>query len=310
MARALSKISRRTSDDDGFSLARGKLKLDDITPLILTYNEEANLGRTLAALSWARQIVVVDSGSTDATREIALRSDRVRFVERDLDCHANQWNFGLAHIETPWTLAFDADYVAGDGMAHEIESLDSEPDAFAANFVYAIDGKPLRGTLYPPRVVLFRTDRFQYRQDGHTQLLELSGAEFGLLQTKIMHDDRKPLMRWLRSQHFYAVLEAEKLLTADRSRLGWKDRLRRGIIWAPPLTLLYCLFYKNLILDGWPGVYYALQRTYAELLLSLELLDRRLRGPLAQRKRIESPTRQSHEPTGAESGISLEHTRD
>jgi hypothetical protein len=286
------------------------LKLDDITILILTYNEEANLGRTLAALSWARRIVVVDSGSTDATREIALRSDCVQFVERDLDCHANQWNFGLAHIETPWTLAFDADYVAGDGMAHEIESLDSRPDAFAADFDYAIDGRPLRGTLYPPRVVLFRTGQFEYQQDGHTQLLDLRGAECGHLQTKITHDDRKPLVRWLRAQHAYAVLEAEKLIAAGGAMLGFKDRLRQGIIWAPPLTLLYCLFYKGLILDGWPGVYYALQRTYAELLLSLELLDRKLRGSLVKRSQIESPTRQSTEPTGAESGISLEHTRD
>ena len=71
------------------------------------------------------------------------------------------------------------------------------------------------------------------------------------------------------------------------------------MLWAPTLTLAYCLFWKRLILDGWPGVYYSLQRTYAELLLSLELLDRRLRGkavsgqPLAISKKAISEAGQS-----------------
>ena len=41
--------------------------------------------------------------------------------------------------------------------------------------------------------------------------------------------------------------------------------------------MLYCLFAKRLILDGWPGIYYTLQRVYAELVLSLKLVDARLR---------------------------------
>jgi hypothetical protein len=53
--------------------------------------------------------------------------------------------------------------------------------------------------------------------------------------------------------------------------------LRLKIILAPVLTLVYCLIWKRLILDGRPGLFYTLQRAYAELLLSLELLDRKLR---------------------------------
>jgi hypothetical protein len=118
--------------------------------------------------------------------------------------------------------------------------------------------------------------RFKYVQDGHTQLLETSGASLGMLKTKIIHDDRKPLSRWLDSQKKYAALEAEKLLQTAHSELSWKDRLRKRALVAPILALLYCLFVKGLFLNGLPGLFYTSQRVYAELLLSLELLDRRL----------------------------------
>ncbi|MEM6573494.1 MAG: glycosyltransferase, partial [Pseudomonadota bacterium] len=49
------------------------MKLSDVTPLLLTFNEEANLDRTLGALAWASRIVLVDSGSTDGTLDIAQR---------------------------------------------------------------------------------------------------------------------------------------------------------------------------------------------------------------------------------------------
>jgi hypothetical protein len=129
--------------------------------------------------------------------------------------------------------------------------------------------------LYPPRVVLFRADRFRYRPDGHTQVLDVA-EEVGTLASVLLHDDRKPLWRWLESQANYANLEVVKLLSAPPEELTWKDRLRKRIVFAPLLTLGYCLVGKGLILDGWPGIYYTLQRVYAELLLSMKLLEAKL----------------------------------
>ena len=73
-----------------------------------------------------------------------------------------------------------------------------------------------------------------------------------------------------------ARLHAEKLLATPARKLGWKDRLRLGIVFAPPLSLGYWLVCKRLVLDGWPGLAYSLRRVYAELVLSMTLLDRRL----------------------------------
>jgi glycosyltransferase involved in cell wall biosynthesis len=252
------------------------MNLDDVTPLILTYNEEANIARALDSLAWAKRVVVVDSGSSDGTSHVVATRDHVEFMQRDFDSHASQWNFGVEQVRTPWVLALDADYVCPQELAAELRELAPSHEAYQAEFTYCIDGRPLRGTLYPARAVLFRADRLRYRQDGHTQLLDVA-EPVGALRSVILHDDRKPLARWLVNQAKYADLEVAKLLSAPAESLGWKDRLRKQMVWAPLLTFFYCMFFQGLILDGWPGIYYSLQRTYAELLLSLKLLDARLR---------------------------------
>ena len=94
----------------------------------------------------------------------------------------------------------------------------------------------------------------------------------------IFHDDRKPLSRWLESQRSYAALESRKLIAQPHRAKSTADRLRQWIWPAAPAAFFYTLLVKRCLLDGWPGWYYVLQRTYAELLLSLELLDHRLCG--------------------------------
>ena len=54
--------------------------LNEITPVLLTFNEAANIGRTLSCLTWAKDIVIVDSGSTDETISIVARFPQVRVL--------------------------------------------------------------------------------------------------------------------------------------------------------------------------------------------------------------------------------------
>lgn len=253
------------------------MNLGEITALILTWNEAPNLKRCLERLRWAQRIVIVDSGSKDETLAIAATFSQVEVAQRAFDNHTAQWNYGVDQVTTPWVLALDADYMVPESLPEELLDLapDDETSAYEATFRYCVMGRPLRGSLYPPRALLFRKDRCRYVQDGHTQLLQVEG-KVGRLRSIIDHDDRKPLGRWLNSQRHYAVLEAEKLCSNAEVH-GWPDRLRRMIWPAAPACFLYTLFVKGVILDGWPGLYYVLQRTYAELLLSLEMLDRKIR---------------------------------
>ena len=91
----------------------------------------------------------------------------------------------------------------------------------------------------------------------------------------IYHDDRKPLACWLTSQQRYARDEAEYLLDALPGALRCTDRIRL-MGWPAPIgVFFYTLFVKGCLFDGWLGWFYALQRTTAELLIALEIIDRR-----------------------------------
>lgn len=248
--------------------------LDQITPLILTYNEAPNISRALGGLSWASDVVMVDSFSDDETVEIARSFPNVRVFQRTFDEHRSQWEFGLKEtgILSPWVLALDADYVVSNELRDELRQLqpDVQTVGYRANFVYCINGRKLRSGIYPPVTVLYRREAATYVQDGHTQRVALEGL-VETLRTPLLHDDRKSLRRWFSSQAKYTELEAQKLCAADPAELSLPDRLRRWRFIVPPAILVYCLIVRGGILDGWAGFYYAFQRAMAELMLSQRL---------------------------------------
>jgi len=250
--------------------------LEQITPLVLTYNEAANIGRTLEQLRWANDIVVVDSFSDDETLDIARSFPQVRVYQRKFDTHEQQWNFGLSEtgIGSEWVLALDADYVLTEEFSVELQNLRALADAsgYRARFIYCINGKRLKSGVYPPVTVLYRRDRTRYEQDGHTHRVNVTGR-IESLSAPILHDDRKPLARWLEAQSRYTRLEANKLSSTPASELSWTDRVRSWRLIAPVAMLVYCLIIRGGVLDGWAGFYYAFQRSLAELMLSLYLLD-------------------------------------
>jgi glycosyltransferase involved in cell wall biosynthesis len=253
--------------------------LHEITPMVFTLNEEANIGRTLGKLTWAKKILVIDSGSTDRTLEIVHQYPQAIVFRRDFDTAACQFNFGLTHVDSEWVLCLGADYVLSDGLISEMARLRPADNVggFWVKFVYRIFGHSLRNSVYPPNVVLYRRSAAVYFDEGHTERVRIDG-ELLNLNHPIYHDDRKPISRWFNSQTRYASLEANYLLAGDASKFGRVDRIRLLIIPAPILMFFYVLFVKRCLLDGWPGWYYTFQRVCAETMLSIELLDRQLRA--------------------------------
>ncbi|MEA5583334.1 glycosyltransferase family 2 protein [Nodularia harveyana UHCC-0300] len=248
--------------------------LEQVTPLILIYNEAPNIKRTLQSLCWATKVVVIDSYSTDETLEILSSYPQVEVFQRKFDTHATQWNYGLEQVTSEWVMSLDADYVLTNELITEIKNLPANGsiDGYFGRFKYCVFGKPLRGTILPPREFLFRKDKAIYIDDGHTQLLENQGKS-GQLSGYIYHDDRKPLNRWLWAQERYMVIETKKLLETPNNELSLSDRIRKQKIFAPFIILIYCLILKGGILDGWHGIYYAWQRVLAEVMLSIHLIE-------------------------------------
>ena len=84
--------------------------------------------------------------------------------------------------------------------------------------------------------------------------------------------------RWLSSQQNYARKEADFLLSLPKGAATFSQRLRLIGCVTPVLVFFYTLIVKRCLLDGWPGCLYVLQRTLAETMIALEIIDRRLRG--------------------------------
>jgi glycosyltransferase involved in cell wall biosynthesis len=263
--------------------------LEEITPVLLTYNEAPNIARTLGQLSWARRVVVLDSGSDDGTAEIVAGFANARLYRRSFDQHATQWNFALesTDIDTDWVLALDADYFLPEAFVQELAQLDpGARTGFVARFLYCMRGRTLSGSLYPPITVLYRRAGARYVQDGHTQRIVVEG-EPGRLRERILHDDRKPLSRWLASQDKYASLEVGHLLDTSWGALRWQDRLRKLLVVTPWLVPAYTLVFRRCAFDGIPGWMYALERGIAESILSIKLagalLDQKKTGATGHR---------------------------
>lgn len=256
--------------------------IDNITVLILTYNEEENIERTLSNLVEFPSVIVLDSISNDRTAEIVARFENAELHERPFDAHAKQWNHGLSLCpeSRPWVLALDADYQVTPEALDEIKALAPPPDVMGywVSFRMLVAGRRLSGALYPPVVALFRRGHAAYEQHGHTQRLKPEGR-VEKLQAPFDHDDRKSLPRWLSSQLKYGKLEADKLLSTPPNQLRRNDRIRRMAWPAPFLVFFYTLIFKRCILDGWPGWFYVLQRTFVEFLFAIEIIDRRLNSP-------------------------------
>lgn len=242
--------------------------LDKITPIILTFNEEPNIERTLSALTWATDVLVVDSYSTDATLALCAKFANVRVVQNQFENAAKQCNFALEqNIGTEWVLSMDADYVVTSGLHDELSTLtpSSITNGYNIRFDYLVRGRRLFGSLYPPRTCLYRKAFAHYVQDGHTQRVRVKG-DVGDLHAKINHDDRKPYSRWLASQERYASLEASKLSESSWAELSLPNKIRATGL-APIAVIPYTLLAKKLILSGPAGLEYSWQRLVAEVYL-------------------------------------------
>jgi len=252
--------------------------LDQITPVLLTYNEEENIGRTLSRLGWAKDIVLVDSGSTDATLSIAAGCPNVRLFRRSFDTHANQWRYAVeqTQIETDWILRLDADYQLSDALVSEMAGLDPNGpvNAYRVRFDYAIFSRKLISSLYPANTILLRKGTFRVWDKGHTEMWSVTGP-VATLSNRITHDDRKPLAAWLVGQSRYMQLELKRLRVSDVGVSRW---LRQRPPLMPIIVFIYCLLWKGLIFSGRAGLFYALQRMVAESVLSLLLLEEKLRS--------------------------------
>ena len=249
------------------------LAASQITPFVLTFNEADNIGRTLDSLRWAERVVVVDSRSTDTTEAIARSFANVSWHVRAFDSFRGQSEFAINQtgITTPFALALDADMVVPDTFLTELE------DKFLARafsgaltpFEFRIHGSPLKGSLLRPQLRLFRRSDVRVIQEGHGHKFAVSGDVYHC-RARIVHDDRKPLERWVSSQLGYS--RAERIRILDAVAPTALMRLRKAGV-MPILAGLYAYASAGGPFTGSAAKHYAWERVVFECLLSMRLIE-------------------------------------
>jgi glycosyltransferase involved in cell wall biosynthesis len=263
---------------------------------ILTLNEEANLGRCLSSVrGLAREVVVVDSGSTDHTAEIA-RAAGATFHHHPWPGWVAQYQHALQRCSQPWTLNLDADEALSPELQRSIRSAfeRGEPavDGFWVNRRTFYLGDWIRHSWYPEwRLRLVRTARAHWSGlDPHTHL-NVPG-DTARLGGDLLHYSFRDLEDHLRRTVRYARTNA--LARAARG-----DRFRWAALGAgPPAAFLKSLVLKQGWRDGWRGVLIAGSRALDAFAKQAFLMERE-RAPTvpgALASSASSPDRSNNPP--------------
>ena len=129
-----------------------------ITVTIITLNEENNIGRVIQSVPWAEEVLVVDSGSVDRTREIATQLG-ARVIENRWPGYGQQKNFAASRAEHDWILSLDADEAGAAELEAELNRLfDANPDLQGIEFprkTYYLNRWIRYGGWYPNYIVRF-----------------------------------------------------------------------------------------------------------------------------------------------------------
>ena len=226
---------------------------------IVTYNEEANLERTLTSLTWADQILVVDSGSTDRTTEIARRFNAT-VLERPWPGFAAQKNFAMAQCTGDWILSLDADEELSPELQHEIRrTLASQPtvDAFYLKRRNLFLGRWIRhGGFYPDaKLRLFRRSPLrpiEFEQRPVHETIHPHGPT-ATLQSDLIHHAYPTLESYIEHMDRYSSLGAQILVDKGRTSTGILAFLA-NVLFIPALTFKWNYIFRLGLLDGREGL--------------------------------------------------------
>jgi glycosyltransferase involved in cell wall biosynthesis len=274
--------------------------MSGVSVLILTLNEEINIGECVDSCRWSDDLVVFDSCSSDRTREIAL-SKGARVFQRPFDNYAAQRNAALANVTYahPWVLMVDADERVPAELAAEIaESVRSvndrvvmfrmrRKDFFLGKWLKRSSGYPtwFGRLVMPGRVHVQREYNEEYLADGDVAHLKAhlhhlpfnKGIDFWFERHNRYSSMEAALTLRMRS----APVSSFNLFVADA--LERRRRLKQ-IAYRMPMRPLMVFIYLYIVrmgmLDGRAGFYFSRMRAAYEMMIDLKIMElkRRERG--------------------------------
>ena len=257
----------------------------NVSVLLLTFNEEANLPRCLEALAWCDDIVVIDSGSQDRSIEI-LEAHGARVLARPFDDFAGQRNFGLdaGAFHYDWVLHLDADEVVTPGFVAALEALTPAND--------------IDGYFVPSKTILFNRwlkyagmwpsyqarlghrERMRFKQVGHGQREDVLPERMAVFNVPYLHYNfSHGMTRWLEKHVRYARDEAALLCDVrtgldESGATGGRRRLKRlaarvPLLLRPLARFIYVYLWRQGFRDGRAGFAYAMMLSVYEGMIAV-----------------------------------------
>jgi glycosyltransferase involved in cell wall biosynthesis len=268
--------------------------MSGISIVIPTLDEELHVVRAVNSASSLGQVYVLDSGSSDRTRELAEEVG-AKVAEHAWSGYATQKNWALANlgIESEWVLFLDADEYLSRELREEIlDATTSEKfDGFYVPRQNIFLGRVLRHAWWYPdyQLRLFRATKGRY-EDRLVHEHVLLDGEAGFLKQPIMHENLKGIDAFLERHLRYADFEAAEMLRVRSNNLGdqrrgrffgtWPER-RRALklhVWyrvpgRPAIRFLWMYLVKRGFLDGKQGRVYCQLLAVEEALINAKLLE-------------------------------------
>jgi len=264
----------------------------DVTVVILTLNEEINIPHSVSnVIGWAKDTIVLDSGSEDNTIQIAEQLGAKIFY-RKFDTYAKQRNYSIQElpIETEWMLFLDADEYLTDELKDEIAQIlqDTDKDGFYLKRRFYFMGQWIKhGGYYPIKILrLFKKDKGRVERDINEKVIV--DGKVGELKYDFVDENHKAVFDWIEKHNRYSSLEAQELLDFDnRVKSGEVDeyakffgtspqrkRWIRENIWnkfmhplfRPFFYFFYRYFFRLGFLDGRAGFIYFLMHAFVMVL--------------------------------------------
>ena len=222
-----------------------------ISAVLVTRDEERNIGRALASVAWADEVVVLDCGSADRTAEIC-RGAGARFEERPWRGFVDQKNAAAEAARCDWVLSLDADEEVTPGLRAEIESILEAPGE-AVGFRMPRRNHYLgrwirRCGWYPDcKLRLWRRGRGRWVGGRVHERVEVDGP-VGRTRAALNHFSYDSIGDHIRRIDTYSELSARDKLDA-----GVRASFLRMLL-VPPLQFLRLYLLRGGLLDGLPGL--------------------------------------------------------
>jgi glycosyltransferase involved in cell wall biosynthesis len=226
-----------------------------LSACIIAFNEEAKLGECLDSLAFCDELIVVDSHSTDRTREIAEEKG-ARVIERDWAGHIDQKNYAIDQATHEWVLCVDADERVTPELRQEIEAALASHQAGAGACGYSMPRRNIylgqwikHGGWYPDRKLrMFRRERGRWGGiNPHDHVHLDPPGPVVALTGDLVHLSYDSISDHLKTIDYFSTIAArEKLSRGQR----W---VTLQVVFNPPFKLLKMLVLKGGFLDGWRG---------------------------------------------------------